>query len=199
MIMGLKNHNTSHRHHATRTATRSRRTISVFQTGLFWLTVSAFSSFPVLTECQPHEVNYIRQRRQTKSVSAAISRSNNRGQADDQLDRKDETTDDDSNDGEMHDSDTILLDNNSNQADDTEEALLLIDEDTFLGDGKTSSTSSYLMEGDQGIRGGTSQSALSWYGVFQDSTLCGGSLIWGDILLTASHCVDDNVSGDPCF
>lgn len=193
--MGGLNHQITSRRHATSTAT-GRRTLPLIHTGV-WLLLSAVSSFPVLTVSQPREATYIRQRRQTKSVSAAISRSK-RGQADDQLDRNDGKTDNNSDEDETRDSNTILLDNNgSNQGDDTEEAISF-GEDTFLGSDKKSSTSSSLMEGDQGIRGGTSQYALPWYGVFQDSTLCGGSLIWGDIFLTASHCVDDNVSGDPC-
>ena len=52
----------------------------------------------------------------------------------------------------------------------------------------------FLFGKDQGIRGGNAIGALPWYAVFQSNTLCGASLIWGDILLTASHCVDDNVS-----
>jgi hypothetical protein len=42
------------------------------------------------------------------------------------------------------------------------------------------------------IRGGSFIDALPWFFVFQSRTLCGGSLIWGDIALTAAHCVDDN-------
>jgi V8-like Glu-specific endopeptidase len=45
---------------------------------------------------------------------------------------------------------------------------------------------------DQGIRNGNEIAPLHWYAVFQAGTLCGASLIHGDILLTAAHCVDDN-------
>lgn len=51
---------------------------------------------------------------------------------------------------------------------------------------------SYDPEGDQGIRNGYTIAPLPWYAVFQSKTLCGASLIHGDILLTAAHCVDDN-------
>lgn len=49
-----------------------------------------------------------------------------------------------------------------------------------------------LEPGDQGIRGGYGIAPLSYYAVFISNTLCGASLIHGDILLTAAHCVDDN-------
>lgn len=50
-----------------------------------------------------------------------------------------------------------------------------------------------LQDGDFGIRGGYRISnPLPWFVIFQGRTLCSGSLIHGDIILTAAHCVDDN-------
>lgn len=45
---------------------------------------------------------------------------------------------------------------------------------------------------DEAIRNGYVIAPLPWYAVFQSRTLCGASLIHGDILITAAHCVDDN-------
>lgn len=61
-----------------------------------------------------------------------------------------------------------------------------VKKDVFLGDQDSTSSlpainNDFLNEGEQGIRGGNAIAPLPWYAVFQTNTLCGASLIWGDV------------------
>ena len=154
-----------------------------------WFSLSVFASFPESILCQQQkELDEQRQQpshiRQRQTIAAKTNRNMRSRQINELFDRQDKQNSDDERDRYA-----FILDYENYHADAEESTQQ--GEDTFLG---YQEDNSKLMEGDQGIRGGNSIPVLPWYAVFQDSTLCGASLIWGDILLTASHCVDDNVS-----
>lgn len=68
----------------------------------------------------------------------------------------------------------------------------------YFGEDHAETRSLYMdkagqIENDQYIKGGTPISALPYVGVFQGGLICGASLIWYDIALTAAHCVSSSV------